>query len=117
MPTYKAPLRDMRFVYYELFDGDELAELPGCEEATPDLVDGRARGDGASSARRCCSRSTAPATRRAAASRTAWCARPTGFKEAYDALPRGRLDRRSPADPEYGGQGLPYAVGVAGRAR
>jgi len=36
---YKAPLRDLRFAYYELFDGASLAELPGYEEATPDLVE------------------------------------------------------------------------------
>src|SRR5215469_3475531 len=39
MATYKAPLRDMRFVLYELHRGDELAQLPGFEEMTPDLID------------------------------------------------------------------------------
>ena len=35
MPTtYKAPLRDLRFVYYELFDANVLTKLPGYEEAT-----------------------------------------------------------------------------------
>ena len=39
MATYKAPLRDMRFVLYELHRGDELTQLPGFEEITPDLID------------------------------------------------------------------------------
>ena len=39
MVTYKAPLRDMRFVLYELHRGDELAQLPGFEEMTRDLID------------------------------------------------------------------------------
>src|SRR3546814_7471520 len=39
MPTYKAPLRDMRFVLHELLDVAQIAELPGYAEATPDLVD------------------------------------------------------------------------------
>ena len=39
MPEYKAPLRDMRFVYRELLDADELRSLPGCEEVTDDLFD------------------------------------------------------------------------------
>jgi butyryl-CoA dehydrogenase len=39
MATYKAPLRDMRFVLYELHRGDELAQLSGFEEITPDLID------------------------------------------------------------------------------
>ncbi|MBW2278545.1 MAG: acyl-CoA dehydrogenase N-terminal domain-containing protein, partial [Deltaproteobacteria bacterium] len=38
MPTYKAPLRDFEFAHFELFDGAALAELPGYEEATPDLM-------------------------------------------------------------------------------
>src|SRR3546814_19921324 len=39
MPTYKAPLRDMRFVLHELLGVERIAELPGYAEATPDLVD------------------------------------------------------------------------------
>ena len=34
MATYKAPLRDMRFVLYELHDGATLSELPGLEDMT-----------------------------------------------------------------------------------
>ena len=36
--NYKAPLRDMEFVYYELFDGEALTKLPGYEEAEPETV-------------------------------------------------------------------------------
>ena len=39
MLTYKAPARDLRFVYYELFDARELTRLPGFEDATPDVVE------------------------------------------------------------------------------
>ena len=39
MPSYTAPLRDMQFVYNELFDPTEITALPGCEDATADLVD------------------------------------------------------------------------------
>ncbi|MFX8648980.1 acyl-CoA dehydrogenase N-terminal domain-containing protein, partial [Acinetobacter baumannii] len=43
MATYKAPLRDMRFVLNELHGqqhgGTALSSLPGFEEITPDLVD------------------------------------------------------------------------------
>ena len=38
MLNYKAPLRDLRFAYYELFDGAGLARLPGFEEATEELI-------------------------------------------------------------------------------
>lgn len=36
--NYKAPLRDMEFVYYELFNGEELCQLPGYEDAEPETV-------------------------------------------------------------------------------
>jgi hypothetical protein len=39
MSEYFAPIRDMQFVLKELAGLDEVAQLPGCEEATPDLVD------------------------------------------------------------------------------
>ena len=40
MLSYKAPLRDMRFVRDELLGFPALfAKLPGCEEFTPDLLD------------------------------------------------------------------------------
>ena len=39
MPSYSAPLRDMRFVLYELMNGQKLSGLPGYEEFTPELID------------------------------------------------------------------------------
>ena len=39
MPAYQAPLRDMRFLLYELHGADALAKLPGYQEATRDLLD------------------------------------------------------------------------------
>ena len=40
MTTYKAPLEDIRFLLFELFDYENrIASLPGHEEASRDLVD------------------------------------------------------------------------------
>lgn len=40
MPSYQAPIRDLRFVYHELLDADRtLSVLPGFEETSPELVD------------------------------------------------------------------------------
>ena len=39
MPSYSAPLRDMHFVYNELFDPAEICALPGFEDASADLVE------------------------------------------------------------------------------
>jgi Acyl-CoA dehydrogenase N terminal. len=40
MPDYKAPLRDIRFVRDELLGYEaHYQSLPGCQDATPDMVD------------------------------------------------------------------------------
>ena len=39
MPAYNAPLRDIRFVLNEVLRAEQLAELPGFADATPDVVD------------------------------------------------------------------------------
>ena len=39
MQTYKAPLRDMRFVLHELHGDTKITDLPGCGDFTPELVD------------------------------------------------------------------------------
>ena len=36
--TYQAPIRDMNFIMKALADADQLCELPGCEEASSDLM-------------------------------------------------------------------------------
>ena len=35
MASYTAPLRDMRFIYNELFESSKITALPGYEDATP----------------------------------------------------------------------------------
>ena len=39
MATYTAPLRDMRFVFHELFNGGDLQNLPGYSDFSGDTVD------------------------------------------------------------------------------
>ena len=39
MSTYQAPLKDMKFVLNELAGLNEVAKLPGYQDATPDTVD------------------------------------------------------------------------------
>ena len=38
MSNYNAPIRDMQFVMRELAGLDAVAALPGCEDASPDVV-------------------------------------------------------------------------------
>jgi len=109
MVSYKAPLDDIRFLLYELFDYEsEVAALPGFEEATHDLVDAVLE-EGA----RLCENELLPLNRSGdeegcrfenGAVRT-----PAGFKEAYEAFRAGGWTGLS-CDPAYGGQGLPKTV-------
>ena len=39
MSNYNAPIKDMQFVLNELAGLDRVAQLPGYEEATPDVVE------------------------------------------------------------------------------
>ncbi|EQD61700.1 acyl-CoA dehydrogenase domain-containing protein, partial [mine drainage metagenome] len=39
MQTYKAPLRDMRFLLHEVFDATDPPPRPGEEALAPDLID------------------------------------------------------------------------------
>ena len=39
MPSYRAPMDDIRFLFHDVHNVAQLAELPGFEEATPDVID------------------------------------------------------------------------------
>ncbi|MBL8419883.1 MAG: acyl-CoA dehydrogenase N-terminal domain-containing protein, partial [Dechloromonas sp.] len=39
MSEYVAPLKDIRFAMQDLAALDQIVSLPGCQEATPDVVD------------------------------------------------------------------------------
>jgi alkylation response protein AidB-like acyl-CoA dehydrogenase len=110
MQTYKAPLRDMRFVLHELLDVGQLSKLPGFEEATPDLIDAILE-EGA----KLCENKLLPLNRigdeEGCHYENGVVRTPQGFKQAYDDfVGAGWLSVSS--DPAYGGQGLPALVNV-----
>jgi butyryl-CoA dehydrogenase len=110
MPVYKAPLRDLRFAYYELHDGAGLAELPGYEDATPDLMMAVLEEMG-----KICEEVIQPLNLPGDDEGCSFSAgevkTPAGFKEAYRTIKEGGWTGLS-ADPEYGGQGLPMTLSV-----
>ena len=109
MPAYKAPLRDMRFVFHELHQADALlAQLPGNEEISPDLIDAVLEQAGT-----ICEEVLAPLNRsgdeQGCVFENGVVRTPPGFKRAYDLFRENGWTGFACA-PEDGGQGLPKAI-------
>ncbi|AFZ68422.1 acyl-CoA dehydrogenase C-terminal domain-containing protein [Deinococcus peraridilitoris] len=110
MTSYKAPLRDMRFVLHELLHApDLLAQLPGYEDASGELLD-----QVLEEAARFCENELHPLNRVGDEEGCSWeegeVRTPTGFKEAYRKYVQAGWPSLG-GDPQYGGQGLPYVLG------
>ena len=107
MTSYSAPLRDMRFVYNELFESSDITALPGYEDATPDLVDAVLE-----EAAKICQNELFPLNRTGDEEGCKWnngkVTTPTGFREAYGKYVEGGWNGLA-CSPEHGGQGMPGA--------
>ena len=108
MPSYKAPLDDIRFLLHEVHDVSQLAALPGLEEATPDVIDA-VLAEGAA----ICETVLFPLNQTGDAEGCHWengeVRTPAGFKDAYRQYSTGGWTGLA-ASPEFGGQGLPESV-------
>ncbi len=111
MPTYKAPLDDIRFVLFDLLQAEQLAELPGFADATPDLVTAvlEAAGEFAAGELQPINHS---GDEEGCHFDNGTVTTPKGFKEAYAKFVEGGWPGL-PCDPEYGGQGLPKVINFA----
>jgi alkylation response protein AidB-like acyl-CoA dehydrogenase len=105
MSTYRAPLKDMRFVLRELSGLAEVAQLPGYEEATPDTVDAILE-----EAAKFASGVLDPLNLSGDQEGSQWndgaVRTPKGFRAAYEQFCQGGWNAL-PFEPEWGGQGLP----------
>ncbi|RKZ37508.1 MAG: acyl-CoA dehydrogenase [Gammaproteobacteria bacterium] len=109
MAIYKAPVRDMQFVLHEMYEAEQVfASLPGCEEATRDIIDAILEEAG-----KLCENVIFPTNRTGDEEGCRFddgaVTTPSGFKEAYSALTEGGWTSLA-CDPEYGGQGLPETL-------
>ncbi len=111
MATYEAPLDDFRFVLHELLDVGRLAELPGYEEATPDLIDAVLE-EAAKLAVNELLPLNQPGDREGCTYENGVVRTPKGFREAYRTYREGGWNALVCA-PEHGGQGLPKVLNVA----
>jgi len=110
MPVYKAPLEDMRFVLHELYDSNSLAQLPGLEDFSPELLDSVLE-----EAAKVTEQVLFPLNQSGDLEGCTWengvVRTPSGFKAAYDAFCDGGWAAMA-SSPEYGGQGMPIAASL-----
>ncbi len=111
MPTYKAPLRDMRFLMNEVFDYPKhYAQLSNGGEATPDMVEA-ILGEAARYCEEVLAPLNQPGDLEGCHFENGEVRTPQGFKEAYDQYVAGGWQGLNyPA--EYGGQGMPMSLGL-----
>jgi len=106
MPTYKAPLDEIRFLLEDVHDAGRLAELPGYEEATLDVLLAVLEEGG-----RLCEEVIAPLNQSGDAEgcrlEEGRVLTPSGFRAAYDAYREGGWPAMT-SPPGFGGQGLPH---------
>ncbi|MBP2314852.1 acyl-CoA dehydrogenase C-terminal domain-containing protein [Azospirillum soli] len=108
MPIYKAPLEDVRFVLDEIVGADKLAQLPGYEDATPDLIN-QVLEEGAKLCEEVLFPLNQSGDEEGCTFENGVVRTPKGFKEAYDTYIAAGWQGLS-CDPNYGGQGLPKLV-------
>jgi alkylation response protein AidB-like acyl-CoA dehydrogenase len=111
MPTYKAPLRDMRFLINEVFDFPKhYAGMPNGKDADAETVDTVLQ-----ECAKLCEEVLAPLNlsgdEEGCKLENGVVKTPKGFKEAYEQFVAGGWQGLSHPQ-EYGGQGLPMSMGV-----
>ena len=110
MPSYTAPLRDMRFLMDEVFDFAGTYATHGLTDATPDVVDAVLE-----ESARFAAEVLAPLNRTGDEEgchfENGVVTTPKGFKEAYQQyVDNGWAAMSGPV--EFGGQGLPASLGL-----
>ncbi|TVT47470.1 MAG: acyl-CoA dehydrogenase [Sedimenticola thiotaurini] len=109
MPSYKAPIRDLQFVFHELHQADEtLSSLPGFDEVSPDLVDAILE-EGAKVCEEVLQPINQSGDQEGCQFNDGVVTTPAGFKAAYQTYIEGGWPSLA-ADPELGGQGLPETI-------
>jgi alkylation response protein AidB-like acyl-CoA dehydrogenase len=111
MSEYHAPVKEMLFVLRELVGLDAVARLPGLQDATPDVVEA-VLGEAAALANKVIGPTNRLGDEVGTRVENGQVIVPPQFAEAYRQFVAGGWPGVA-QDVEIGGQGLPYAVGIA----
>ena len=104
MPSYTAPVRELRFVLHELLAITECTEIPGYGDVSDDLVDAVLDG-GAKIAEEIWAPLNQIGDEEGCRFENGVVRTPPGFKQAFDAWYEGGWNAIS-SSPDWGGQGL-----------
>ncbi len=111
MPDYKAPLRDIQFVFNDLLNNSEhFASLQGCETVTPDLQEAIIA-EGAKFAENTIHPLFRSGDEQGCSFDDGKVTTPDGFKEAFKLWGEGGWQALSTSVAD-GGQGLPGSMGM-----
>jgi len=108
--SYVAPINDMMFVIKELAGLDEVAELPGCEDATPETVEAVLE-ESAKFVQEALAPLNWDGDLKPSSLSNGVVTTTPGFREAFRQFGAGGWQGVQ-HPPEYGGQGLPKLVGT-----
>ena len=112
MSRYEAPLKDMRFVLYDVLGVEALyARLPGCSDATRDVLDA-VLDEGARFTTQVLAPLNKTGDEEGCRFQDGVVTTPAGFKSAYEQFVAGGWPGLV-APVAYGGQGMPESAGAA----
>ena len=110
MPSYTPPLKDLDFVLHDVLRVHESA-TPGYDDLDREFT-GAILDEAGKIARDVLMPLNAVGDTEGCTLENGVVRTPTGFKEAFDVIRDGGWTGLG-ADPEYGGQGMPYVLGMA----
>ncbi len=110
MTVYNAPVRDALFLLNDVFSIDRYGNLPGFADATPDVVEAVLE-EAARIGTELLHPLNAVGDREGCRFENGDVHTPVGFRDAYRTYVEGGWTGLC-AEPEYGGQGLPFTLGA-----
>ncbi len=111
MTTYRAPVKDYKFLIHDFLRLGTKDDLPCYEEASSDIINAVLE-EGAKLTEEVFHPLNQSGDEEGCTLKEGTVTTPKGFKEAYQQYVDGGWQGMT-SDPEYGGQGLPEALGLA----